>query len=325
MNGIKEEKSLEAINDISRNDVSRDIVSSKMINSFIGFLDVSALTVKAYRAGISQLLAYLSNEGIRQPKRENIIDFKNYLIHCGKKPATVALYLSAVRRFFNWCEAEGFYSDIARNIKSPRQDRTHKRDAFSASELKAIIAGISHKTLEDKRNFAMFTLITACGLRTCEIVRANVGDIHRIAGVLVLDIQGKGHASKDSFVKITPMVEKAITEYLSARGNAKPSEPLFVSCSRRNRGQRLTTRTISQVCKSAMLRAGFDSPRLTAHSLRHSAVTLALMGGMSLQETQAFARHANIATTTIYAHDVSRLKSLCEATISNAIFGTAYR
>ncbi|MBQ3455052.1 MAG: tyrosine-type recombinase/integrase [Synergistaceae bacterium] len=317
--GYKEEKSIEVMNDISR-----DIVSSKMINSFIAFIDVSPLTVKAYRAGISQLFEYLSNERIRQPKRENIIDFKNYLIHCGRKPSTVALYLSAVRRFFTWCESEGLYPDITRGVKSPRQERSHKRDAFSANELKAIISGLDRKTLEDKRNFAMFTLITACGLRTCEIVRANVGDIHRIAGVLVLDIQGKGHASKDSFVKITPMVEKAITEYLSARGNVQPSEPLFASCSRRNRGWRLTTRTVSGVCKSAMKAAGFDSHRLTAHSLRHSAVTLALMGGMTLQDTQAFARHANIATTLVYSHDVSRLKSLCEATISRAIFGNAY-
>ena len=219
-------------------------------------------------------------------------------------------------------EAEGLYPNITNGIKSPRQERSHKRDAFSADELKAIISGLDHKTLEDKRNFALFTLITACGLRTVEVVRANVGDIHRISGVLVLDIQGKGHASKDAFVKITPMVEKAVTDYLSARGHVSPNEPLFASCSRRNRGGRLTTRTISQVCKNAMKAAGYDSHRLTAHSLRHSAVTIALMGGMSLQDTQAFARHANIATTTIYAHDVNRLKSMCEATISNAIFGS---
>ena len=316
MNGLKNEKSIK-----STNDISQDIVSQSVINSFIDFLDVSTLTVKTYRIGISQLLRYLVHQGIRQPKRENIIDFKKYLLDCGRKPSTVALYMSAIRRFFSWCEASGLYPNVTAGIKSPRQERSHKRDAFSANELKAIISGLDHKTLEEKRNFALFTLITACGLRTCEIARANVGDIHRIAGVLVLDIQGKGRTEKDAFVKITPMVEKAITEYLSARGNANPSEPLFVSCSRRNRNQRLTTRTISGVCKLAMLRAGFDSPRLTAHSLRHSAVTLALMGGMSLQETQAFARHANIATTTIYAHDVNRLKSMCEATISNAIFG----
>ena len=315
--GYKEEKSIEVMNDISR-----DIVSSKMINSFIVFIDVSPLTVKAYRLGISQLLGYLDKEGIKQPKRENIIDFKKYLIDSGKKPSTVALYISAIRRFFAWCESENLYPDITRGIKSPRQERTHKRDAFSAGELQAIISGITHNTLEEKRNFAMFTLITACGLRTCEVVRANISDIHRIAGVLVLDIWGKARSDKDSFVKITPMVEKAITEYLSARGNVQPSEPLFTSCSRRNFGQRLTTGTVSGVCKSAMRKAGYNSSRLTAHSLRHSAITIALMGGMSLQDTQSFARHQNLSTTLIYAHDVNRLKSMCEATISTAIFGS---
>ena len=41
---------------------------------------------------------------------------------------------------------------------------------------------------------------------------------------------------------------------------------------------------------------------------------------LGLQIVQAFARHANIATTTVYDHDVSRLKSMCENTIANAIF-----
>ena len=111
----------------------------------------------------------------------------------------------------------------------------------------------------------------------------------------------------------------AITDYLKMRGNADETEPLFVGTGNRNKG-RLTTRTISAIAKTAMRQSGYNSRRLSAHSLRHSSVTLALLGGMSLQDVQAFARHANIATTTVYAHDVSRLKSMCENTIANAIF-----
>ena len=315
MNCIKEEKSLSV-----KNEVSRDIVSYKMINSFIAFIDVSPLTVKAYRAGISKLFEYLSNEGIRQPKRENIIDFKNYLIHCGRKPSTVALYLSAVRRFFTWCEAENIYPDITRGVKSPRQERSHKRDAFSAEELKTIIAGISHKTLEDKRNFAMFTLITACGLRTCEIVRANVGDIQSVQGTACLFVRGKGRADKGEFVKLSEPMLQAIREYLSERGQVSGEEPLFASCSRRNKGGRLTTRTISAIAKQAMKLAGYDSRRLTAHSLRHSAATLAIQAGMPLQEVSEFMRHSSINVTMIYVHSVNRLKSECEGAITAAIF-----
>ncbi|MBQ6001302.1 MAG: tyrosine-type recombinase/integrase, partial [Synergistaceae bacterium] len=82
----------------------------------------------------------------------------------------------------------------------------------------------------------------------------------------------------------------------------------------------LTTRTISGIAKRTMRQAGFDSPRLSAHSLRHSAVTLSLLAGADLAEVQAFARHSNISTTQIYSHAVDRINSMCENAISDAIF-----
>ena len=69
-----------------------------------------------------------------------------------------------------------------------------------------------------------------------------------------------------------------------------------------------------------MINAGFNSNRLTAHSLRHTAVTLALLSGQSLTDVQAFARHSNINTTMIYNHSVNRMNSHCEFSIANLIF-----
>ena len=69
-----------------------------------------------------------------------------------------------------------------------------------------------------------------------------------------------------------------------------------------------------------MINAGYQSARLTAHSLRHTAITLALMAGQNLADVQAFARHTSINTTMIYNHAVNRMKSLCESVIANQIF-----
>ena len=136
----------------------------------------------------------------------------------------------------------------------------------------------------------------------------------------MLDVQGKGHSAKDAFVKLAEPVKQAIDEYLSARGHVSDNEPLFASCSRRNKGGRLTTRTISQVCKSTMIHAGYNSHRLTAHSLRHSAITLALMAGQALDDVSAFARHSSVSITMVYNHAINRMKSLCESAIASAIF-----
>ena len=293
---------------------------NETLNRFVQFVDVSQLSVRAYISGVRAFIRFIHDNGINNPTRDNVLTFKKELT-ATKSASTVALYLSSLRRFFAWCASEGLYEDITAGVKSPHIDTGHKKDCFTATQLKAIIGGIERNGLKGLRNYALFALMSATGLRCVEVMRANIADIRNVAGEYVLYIQGKGKTSKADFVKLSVPVMQAISEYLNARGHVSENEPLFASCSRRNLGGRMTTRSISRVCKSAMKNAGFDSKRLTAHSLRHSAVTIALMAGMSLQDVSQFARHSNISVTMIYSHDIDRLKSQCENTISAAIFG----
>ena len=292
----------------------------ELLNRFVQYVDVSPVTVKSYVSGVRVFLQYLSDNGIHTPTRETVLLFKKHLT-ANKSNGTIATYLSALRRFFSWCASEGLYPNITDGIKSPKIDARHKKDAFTANQLKSIIGGINRNSLKGKRDYALFCLISATGLRTVEVVRANVSDIRNVGGADCLFIQGKGRSSKSEFVKLSGHVMKAIQAYLTARGAVSDDEPLFASISHRNNGQRMTTRSISRICKSAMISAGYVSKRWTAHSLRHSAITLALIAGISIQEVSQFARHSNISVTMIYAHDVERLKSKCESAISNMIFG----
>ena len=295
-------------------------ITLTLLNQFIDFLDVSTNTTKAYSKALRQLFKYFGNNDIATPTRESILAFKKELQDKGRKPSTVALYLAAARRFFAWTEQSGIYPNITVGVKAPKVDRGHKKDYFAASQIKSIFDRIDRSTVEGLRNYAVMALMTTGGLRTVEVTRADISDLRVVGGVPVLYIQGKGRTDKTEFIKLTPQVEKAVRAYLKARGQADITEPLFVSESKRNRGSRLTTRTIRGLCKNAMIEAGFNSSRLTAHSLRHTAVTLALLGGQDLAEVQHFARHHNISTTQIYAHNIDRMNSQCEAVISNAIF-----
>ena len=296
------------------------VISSTVITRFTEFLDISEITLKAYRSGIKQFITFLTLQNITHLNRETVIMFKKALITNGAKPSTVALYLSALRRFFAWCEAEGLCENIAAGVKSPKQERGHKRDALSGAQIKSCINGINRDSLQGRRDYAVFLLMSTCGLRTIEVSRANVGDIQSVQGTACLFVRGKGRADKGEFVKLSEPMLQAIREYLSERGQVSGEEPLFASCSRRNKGGRLTTRTISAIAKQAMKLAGYDSRRLTAHSLRHSAATLAIQAGMPLQEVSEFMRHSSINVTMIYVHSVNRLKSECEGAITAAIF-----
>ena len=299
---------------------SQVVKLNNLVNKFTSFLDIAPLSVRSYTSGVKKFLAFMFENGINTPTHDDVIYFKKSLTDSGHKPATVALYLAAVKRFFAWCEQSGIYKNIARDVKAPKIDRGHKKDCFSGEQIKNVLAGIKRNNLEGMRNYAMFALMVNCGLRTIELARANIEDLRNIGGVSVLFIQGKGRTSKSDFVKLPSQVEQAIRVYLKERGQVKDNEPLFISHSRRNSGQRLTTRTISGVAKNAMINAGFNTSRLTAHSLRHTAITLALMAGQSLADVQAFARHTSINTTMIYNHAVNRMRSLCESVIASQIF-----
>ena len=296
-------------------------ISANLLDDFFAFLDVTPKTTATYQRALRRLFKYFTDNGITRPVYDDVLNYKRALEGAGRKPATIALYLAAARRFFAWTEQRGIYPNIAAGVKAPKAERGHKRDFLGAEQLTGIFSRMRHDTLQQRRDYAVMLLMSTCGLRTVEISRANIEDMRTLGGLPVLYVQGKGRKDRTEFVKLPAPVQKAITEYLSMRGKVADTAPLFASCSQRNRNGRMTTRSISRIAKTTMRSAGYNSPRLTAHSLRHSAVTLALLGGMPLQETQAFARHSNMNTTMIYSHAVDRIKSMCENVVSDMIFG----
>ena len=59
----------------------------------------------------------------------------------------------------------------------------------------------------------------------------------------------------------------------------------------------------------------------TAHSTRHTATTLSLLNGATLQQTQELLRHRNIGTTEIYAHNIDATTNPAANDVEEAIFG----
>ena len=245
-------------------------------------------------------------------------------INC--KPNTIAQYLRSVCQFFRWTAANGYYPDIAANIHAPklRHDR-HSKEALTAPEVLAIEKSIAQRaqertqaaqdaqkdtagrmqrsTEQGKRIYAMYLLAVNAGLRTIELNRANVKDLVTKGGQTWLYIWGKGHTEPDQRKPLAPEVAAAVKEYLKSRTD-KPTgnSPLFVSTGNRSRGKRIAPTTISTMLKRAMQEAGFDSERITAHSLRHTAGTNVQEITGNLYATQLYMRHSNPATTEIYLH-----------------------
>lgn len=201
-----------------------------------------------------------------------------------------------------------------------RESKDNKKDYLTTKQIKRALSLIDRDTPQGLRNYALFTLMVTCGLRDIEAARVNVGDLGSVGDNTVLYVHGKGRTDKSDFIRVSEAAEIILRDYLTKAGITEPGAPIFQSLSNNSRGRRLSTRSISQIIKNILKRAGYDSDRLTAHSLRHSAVTISLLGGKTLQEAQQFARHANIATTQVYAHNLDKAGNDCSDTVSKAIF-----
>lgn len=294
-------------------------ITDNLYDEFISFIDAKPKTIATYTRALRQFFNFLKNNEITHPKREDVIAFREELL-MRNKPTTVQNYIVTVRLFFRWLEQMGIYKNIADKIKSPTISKAHKKDYLTSKQVKAILEHIASDTSEQGvRDYAIFSVMVVGGLRTIEIARSNISDVRNVGDNTVLFIQGKGRDEKTDYVKLPFFVERAVRRYLELR-KAESNDSLFISTSNNNFGQRLTTRSISGIIKSRLKEAGYNSDMLTAHSLRHTAGTLNLLNGGSLEETQQLLRHSNINTTMIYLHHMERAKNMSEERIANAIF-----
>jgi integrase/recombinase XerC len=305
---------------VEQNALTAQELTEATYQRFVSFLDVKEKSTQTYTRNLRQLFKYFGENGIRNPQREDIISFRESLKERGLKPTTVQGYITSARLFFQWTEQERIYPNVAAHIKGAKLDREHKRDYLTSKQGKAVLAGIDRSSLTGLRDYAIVALTMTDALRTIEVSRADIGDLRTLGDMTVLYVQGKGRDEKTEYVKVSEPVEAAIRAYLKARGENDPAAPLFASESNNSKGGRMSTRSISGICKAAMIEAGYNSSRLTAHSLRHTGVTLALLSGESLEAAQQYARHANIATTMIYNHALDKAKNKCNEAVSSALF-----
>jgi len=293
-----------------------------LFGRFFSFLDVKPQSVKTYAKALRRFISWLQENGIQQPTRDDVIRWRDTMEAEGKRATTRQTYIIAVRQFFRWTAQEGLYPNIADHLKGAKVDRqTYKRDALTAEQAAEIIAKTSEdQSLQGLRDYAILLCALSGGLRTIELSRANLDDFRTKNGHAILAVQGKGRDDRGLYIVLPEEAERAIRDYLKARGKTKKGAPLFASCSNRDAGARMTTRSISRAIKERMVAAGYNSAFLTAHSLRHTAGTLAVQNGATLEQAQQFLRHASIQSTMIYYHEKAREENKSEELVMKAIF-----
>ena len=133
------------------------------------------------------------------------------------------------------------------------------------------------------------------GLRVSELVSLTWSQvIRRDSGEAQLEVVGKGDKVRQV------LIPTAIAgPLLASRGDAPTSAPVFGSV--RRPGQPLTERAVNYILKNAAERAGVN-PAASVHWLRHAHASHAIDNGAPITLVSATLGHADLKTTSVYAH-----------------------
>ena len=291
-----------------------------LIGAFTNFLtfdvangSASGDTIVTYWTQVRQYLEWCRNSSVnpRAATRETIKVYRWWLVEQkGYKPKTIAIKLTAVSRFYDAAIEYGLLSfNPAWGIKPPTEsiDPAAKITYLEQQEatvlLQSIHTRIPLKTLRDKLLLGVMTLE---GTRTVEMHRLNSGDVVRQGERVGLKVSSKRHTR---VVPLTPQLAQVLEGYLTMRRgdgfDSMVDNPLLINLSNYGRGDRLSRRGIRQVVDKYLQATNLkymEGRTLSAHSLRHTAGTLALRNGATLRQVQDLLGHADPRTTAIYAH-----------------------
>jgi integrase/recombinase XerD len=276
----------------------------QLMDEYLANQDIRETARKRYRENFHVFIGWLTRNcaDIHNPKRSEIISYKEYLIQSGKAATTIDAYMVPVRQFFKWLEDERIYDNIAAGISSPLRYKGNRKDYLQAEQVDLLLSCISRSTITGKRDHAIINLMCNTGMRCVEISRMNLLDITPMKGGFNVAIQGKGHINKDRAVNIPHEVMLPIQNYLIERSdlNGVNNPPMFINhcyCSRNNR---FTQLSISKIIKKYLRSIGIDTKKITAHSLRHTAAINAIKAGANIIDVQSMLGHRDSRSTDIY-------------------------
>ena len=301
--------------------------ANALISAFTSFIqfDVAAggasgETIRTYWCEAKQYLLWCEINQL-QPlavTRDAIKIYRHNLVQQNYKPATIALKLVAVSRMYDAAMEYGLLShNPVWGVKPPKQrgDPADSITYLTASEAETLLqAPLAKSTpLKILRDRFLLGLMTLEGVRSMEVYKANVGDIRRDPTGVGITVMSK---RQQRVVPLIPDLVDVLDRYLLARRQAKFSTavttPLFINLHHPRHqidpdreDRRLSRRGIRFIVDSYLealdLKHG-EGRTLSAHSLRHTAGTLAIQNGASLRQVQDLLGHANPKTTAIYTH-----------------------
>lgn len=276
---------------------------SALKTQFLEYLEIekgrSVKTVENYDRYLSRFLGFVKMERPSEVSEQKVREFR---LHLNRQRGTTAnmklktqnFYMIALRAFLKYLRKLDIESLQPERIELAKVG-ARDLDLITVEELNRLMKGPIGESPTALRDRAILELLFSTGLRVSELCSLN-SDIDLTRDEF--SVRGKG--DKVRVVFLSSSAKRAVTEYLSKRGDM--AEALFVSYGRGGRKSvRLTPRSVERTVKHYAIKAGITR-KVTPHTIRHSFATDLLENGADLRSVQALLGHANIATTQVYTH-----------------------
>lgn len=298
-------------------------------NHFIkNFLNIkgnrSVNTAKSYERDIKDFFNVSNVEEItlNHIKEVNIFHVQNYILYLTEKgfsSATINRKISSLSALYKWLlKYKDNYNEIEiikynpfSGLKEEKPVVNNKETEFlTEEECKKIINSIKTDNVIGLRNRAIIALALTTALRKSEIINIKIKDICAYGDYDVIIVKRKGN--KQDMVKLQKQVLDFIYEYLLATSRDKinnKEDYLFLGHSRNSKKySKLDPSSLNYIIKNICKKANIKK-EIKVHSMRHTAITLAITKGVTIEKVREFAGHRNIATTNRYIHSIDKLKN----------------
>ena len=284
----------------------------------------SVYTAKSYECDIKDFFCVnsISDITLEDIKKVTILHSQNYIIKLMDKnmsSATINRKISSLSALYRWLlKYQDNSTDIHiikynpfGNLKEEKPVINNKETEFlTKEECKVLLNSIDTSTILGHRNKTILALALTTALRKSEIINIKIKHITTYTGYDVVKVRRKG--GKEDIVKLQKNILDMINKYimLTKRGKLSSGEEyLFIGHSTNgNNKEKLNASTLNYMIKKVCKNAGIDK-NLQVHSTRHTAITLAILAGATVEKVRDFAAHKNLATTNRYIHSVDKLKN----------------
>ncbi len=282
-----------------------------MVQEYIQYLKTekraSDYTVAAYTKDIESYAVFLTDEyeitDLTESTAQTVRSWLASLMESGVGARTVNRKLSSIRGYFKFKLKTGdIHHNPVKNITGPK---TNKRlPEFVDEKTLYLYSGKEQsQTFQTHRDFLIFELLYATGMRLAELINLKNSDIDK--GQNQIRVLGK--RNKERLIPVTNNVLKLVSDFESIKREAGIESAFIITT---NSGKKAYPKLVYRSINST-LSTITTLDKKSPHILRHTFATHILNNGADLNAVKELLGHANLSATQVYTHNTfEKLKTI---------------